>query len=174
MQTARDLMVKEFVTISHDASIIDAVKKMRALELDTGRVDVRCLVVLDAEGTPKALLTEADLIQSILPRFFRERRFSDFISKWLNTDLPEASLAELFEELTARARKKTVQDLVSPHDLVTIDPGASLVKVAYTLHIDKIKTLPVSEDGRIVGIVYRGAVFDAVSEKILAVERADD
>lgn len=163
---ARDLMVTDVETISEDATVREAVRLMRARPLDTAHVDVRCLVVLDGAGKPIHLLTEADLVHATMPWVFRERRFSDYIGKWLSSEVPEAAVQELYEELTSRARTKTVKEILNDRPLVTVEPGASLLKLAYTLYVERIKTVPVMEDGKVVGMVYRTAVFEAVADHI--------
>ncbi len=160
---ARDLMVKEFEVVPLSMPLLEAVKRLRSRPTEAGRVDVRCLVVADEQGAPRHLLTEADVIKAILPWFFREKKFSDFLSRWLARDLPEAALDELWGDLTRKARKKTVADVVSDAELVSVDENDSLLKVAYTMHAERIKTVPVAQEGKIVGIVFRAAVFDAIA-----------
>jgi CBS domain-containing protein len=163
---ARDVMVTDFEVVPASMPLLDAVKRLRARKLETGRVDVRCLVVDEGDGAPKHLLTEADVVRAILPWFFREKKFSDFVSRWLSKDLPPAALDELYADLTRRARKKTVKDILGEADLISVDAEDSLLKLAYTMHSERIKTVPVVRDGKIVGIVFRTAVFEAIADEM--------
>jgi predicted transcriptional regulator len=139
---------------------------MRARKLDTGHVDVRCLLVVDGEGRPTQMLTEADLIHAILPWVFREKRFADYVGKWLDSSVPEAAVEELLHDLVVRARKRTVQDITRDRPMVSVDEGASMLKVAYTMYAENIKTVPVAREGKIVGVVYRAAVFEALADRV--------
>jgi predicted transcriptional regulator len=164
---ARDIMVQDFDTIGMDAPLTDAIEKLRRRTLETGRIDVRCLVVTDAGGTPVHVLTEADVIKAVLPWFFREKKFSDFVSRWLARDLPQAALDELFRDLARTARKKAVKEVaMAEGPLISVDEDDSILRVAYTMHSEKIKTLPVTRQGKIVGIVFRAAVFEAIAHEI--------
>ena len=88
------------------------------------------------------------------------------VSQWLDSALPEASLDELLHDLASRARKKKVKDVLSDRPMVSVDEGASLLKVAYAMYSENIKTIPVTRAGEIVGVVYRGAVFEAIADRI--------
>jgi CBS domain-containing protein len=169
---ARDIMAKDFDVVSASTPLLEAVKKLRERKLETGKVDVRCLVVTDEKGEPWHLLTEADVIKAILPWFFREKKFSDFVTKWLSRDLPAAAMDELYADLARRARKQTVKDILGTAELVSVDEQDSLLKVAYTMHTERIKTVPVMREGKIVGIVFRSAVFEAIADEMEKGKRA--
>lgn len=164
---AKDVMVTDFESVPHATPLLEAVERMRNLKIKTGEVDIRCLVVSDTEGRSTHIITEADIIRAILPWFFREKRFFDFVGKWLSKDLPGASLTELWGDLAAAARKRVVGDILADTPLISVDEGDSLLKVAYVMHIDRIKSVPVTRDGEIVGIVYRTAIFEAIASEIV-------
>lgn len=164
---ARDLMTTDFETVAQDTPLLDAVKKLQARKLETGKVDVRCLVVTDEKGDPAHLMTEADVIKAILPWWFREKKFSSKVSEWLSKDVPPAALDELHADLARAARKKKVRDVGFPEGaIVSVEEGDSLLKIAHTMHVERIKTLPVVRDGKIVGIVFRAAVFEAIAAEL--------
>jgi CBS domain-containing protein len=165
---AKDLMVGEFELVPNHLPLLEAVDKMRQIKLETGRIDVRCLVISDDAAQPRHLVTEGDIIRAILPWFFRDKRFSNFVGKWLSSDLPQASLNELWSDLARAARKKKVKDVITEGaTLVSVDESDSLVKIAYLMHQERIKSVPVTREGRIVGIVFRSAVFEAVASEIV-------
>src|SRR5687767_6517131 len=107
---AKDLMLGEFELVPNTTPLLEAVDRMRQIKLVTGQMDVRCLVISDDAAQPRHLVTEGDVIRAILPWFFREKRFSDFVGKWLASDLPGASLNELWADLARAARKKKLKD----------------------------------------------------------------
>jgi CBS domain-containing protein len=160
-------MVTEFETIPETMPLLDAVERLQRQKLSAGRVDVRCLVVKGESGAPTRMLTEADVIRAILPRWFREPKFANFVAKWLTKDLPEAALNEVWTDLARAARKKTVKDIVGDVPLVSMDPDVSLLKVAYLMHTERIKSIPVMQDGQIIGIVFRTSVFETISREIV-------
>src|SRR5687768_11217906 len=108
---AKDLMVGDFELVANTLPLLEAVDKMRQLKLETGRIDVRCLVITDDAAQPRHLVTEGDVIRAVLPWFFREKRFSDYVGKWLSSELPGAALNELWADLARAARKKKVKDI---------------------------------------------------------------
>ncbi len=164
---ARDIMVTDFETIRMDTPLMDAITKLRQRQLITGKMDVRVLVVTDENGEPRHLLTEADVIREILPFFFKDKKFADFVNKWLAKDLPQASFDELFRDLARNAKKKSVKDVAFPdHPLISVDEDDSILKVAHTMHMQRIKSVPVTRGGKLVGICFRGAVFEAIAAEM--------
>ncbi len=166
MMQAKDLMVEEFATIEEGESLVTATRELLKRKLEAGHEDVRCLVVLDGEGKPSHILTEADLIRAILPSVFRDPNFVDYISRWLASDLPEASLNEVFFDMARAARRMSVGDLVKDKRIVSVTADASIIKIAYLMHQERIKTLPVMEGGKVIGMVFRTAVFEVIAREI--------
>jgi predicted transcriptional regulator len=163
---AKDIMVKEFETVSSDAPLLEAIAKLRGIKIKSHQRDIRCLLVTDVEGTYQGILTEADVIKVILPWIFREQKFTSYVDKYLSDDIPLGSVMELFHDVKGRVKKRQVKEVMST-GLVTVGEEATLLKMAYLMHRERIKTLPVLKDGKVIGVVFRTALSDMVADELL-------
>lgn len=138
MRTAQDIMTQEVITISPDADITEAVR----LLLDKG---VNGLPVVDAEGRLVGIICQSDLVrmQKNLPM--------PSLFTLLDGFLPLSSTA-LMEAEVKRIAASKVSDAMTAK-VVTISPETTIDDIA-TLMVDKkFHTLPVTDHGRLVGVV---------------------
>ena len=71
-----------------------------------------------------------------------------------------------FEALAAWARRLSVGEVMTK-DPASIGPDGTAFEAADLLLRHRIKALPVVEDGRVAGIVYRSSLYHRLSEGIL-------
>lgn len=138
MRTAKDIMTQSVITISPDADITEAVR----LLLDK---DVNGLPVVDTKGRLAGILCQSDLVrmQKNLPM--------PSLFTLLDGFLPLSSTA-LMEAEVKRIAASKVSDAMTAK-VVTISPETTIDDIA-TLMVDKgFHTLPVTEQGRLVGVV---------------------
>jgi CBS-domain-containing membrane protein len=138
MRTAKDIMTQTVITISPDADITAAVR----LLLDK---DVNGLPVVDAEGGLVGIICQSDLVrmQKNLPM--------PSLFTLLDGFLPLSSTA-LMEAEVKRIAASKVSDAMTAN-VVSISPETTIDDIA-TLMVDKqLHTLPVTDQGRIVGVV---------------------
>ena len=138
MRTAQDIMTPEVVTISPEADITEAVKIL----LDKG---INGLPVVDGEGRLVGILCQSDLVrmQKSLP--------IPSLFTLLDGFVPPSSSALLDAEVKRIAASK-VSDAMSTK-VVTVDPDMTIDEIAALMVDKKFHTLPVTRDGKLVGIV---------------------
>ncbi|MFJ5117187.1 CBS domain-containing protein [Kitasatospora sp. NPDC088548] len=132
-RTVQDVMTREVVTARPDTSF----KEVAAL---FHRNDITAIPVLDDQGRPLGMVSEADLIrkEAVLPD--PEGRFP---GRWLDA------------HDRARAEAETAGGLMTSPP-VTARPGWSVPEAARAMDKHKVKRLPVVDEvGRLVGIVSR-------------------
>lgn len=138
MRTAQDIMTREVITIAPEADITEAAH----LLLDKG---VNGLPVVDAEGRLVGILCQSDLVrmQKNLPM--------PSLFTLLDGFFPLSSTTLLEAEVKRIAASKVSEAMTAK--VVTIAPEATIDEIA-TLMVDrKLHTLPVTEGGRLVGVV---------------------
>lgn len=138
MLTARDIMTREVITISPEASVKDLAKLLEEHRISG-------MPVLDAVGRLVGVVTQSDLMQ-------RSR----------DLELPPALNIldlHLFLETPSRFKKRLekllgdkVQDVMTT-DPITIAADTPVKEIAGIMAANKVHTLPVLEGGRVVGIV---------------------
>ena len=138
MRTAQDIMTTEVITIGPEADITEAVKIL----LDKG---VNGLPVVDESGHLVGILCQSDLVrmQKSLP--------IPSLFTLLDGFVPLSSSALLEAEVKRIAASK-VSDAMSPK-VVTVPPGMTIAEIAALMVDKKFHTLPVANDGKLLGIV---------------------
>ncbi|BDV01624.1 membrane protein [Thermodesulfomicrobium sp. WS] len=138
MSTARDIMTTRVVTLSPDTDITAAAR----LLLDH---DINGAPVVDQDGAIVGILTQSDLVR------LQKKLPVPSLFTVLDGFLPLGSLAQ-YEQEVRRIAAATVADAMTTH-VTTITPDTPLEKVASLMVDKKFHTLPVVENGRLVGIV---------------------
>lgn len=150
--TVREIMDAEPTTVRPDASVEEVVRALRTHEL-TG------LPVVNDGGRCVGIITENDLVMSgdegdlHLPHYvelFGGIIFLESMSR--------------FEERLQRATASSAADMMT-EDPVTIEPDATVQQAGRTMSHHKHNRLPVVEHGRLVGVVTRVDVLDALTRE---------
>jgi len=156
---ARDLMTREFEIVQEDATLLDAMRHLRDGPLVEDEIGIKCVVVLDSEDQLAGILTQSDVVGEIL--------FPYFVRDLADRDQKGSTIRdEDYRALAIWAAKVKVRDVMS-REPVTLSPDADLFEAADTIVSRKVKSLPVVEDGRVVGVVYRSALYRSIAENIL-------
>jgi CBS domain-containing protein len=138
MLKAKDIMTKEVITVQPDTEVVHAAKMLIEHHING-------LPVVDKEGRLKGILCQSDLIvqqrKIPLPSFFII----------LDSFVPLTSSKNIEKELQ-KMSAITVKEAMTP-DPITVDPETSLEDIATLMVKNKIHTLPVLDQGRIVGII---------------------
>ena len=137
MLTAKDIMTTECITLTPDTDIITAAKTL----LDKS---INGAPVMDG-GSVVGVLCQADLLAQqkrvTLPTFFT----------LLDGVFPLSSSEDLEKEMTKIAAIK-VADAMTPNPTF-INPDTTLEDIATMMANEKIYTLPVIDNGILVGVV---------------------
>lgn len=152
MVTVREIMETGVPTVGPEAGVETVIGLLREHELPG------VPVVNDAEHV-LGIITEADLVLSEegsdlhLPHFIELFGGAVFLEP-----------LQRFEGRLRKAFASKARDLMT-EDPVTIDPGASVREAARLIARKRHNRLPVVEDGRLVGVVTRLDVLDALAHE---------
>jgi CBS domain-containing protein len=138
MLKAKDIMTKEILTVYPDTEVIQAAKLM----LDK---HISGLPVVDQEGHLKGIICQSDLMAQQrkipVPSFFI--LFDSAISltspQQIENEVKKMSAVRVSEAMT--------------HDPITVDPETGLEDIATLMVKHNIHTLPVLDQGWLVGII---------------------
>lgn len=140
MLKAVDVMTKEVKTVTEETSVRDLARILTENRIGS-------VPVVDADGKLIGIVTESDLIEQD-----KNLHIPTVISlfDWIIYLESEKKFERELKRMTAR----TVGDIYT-RDVITIAPSTPVSEIADTMSNRKIHTLPVVDEGRLVGIVSR-------------------
>ena len=155
---AADIMTLGVFTVRPETSL----KEAAGLMLERG---ISGLPVVDGTGRLVGIVTEGDLLRRAETGTERRR------SRWLEFLLGPGQLAN--EYVHSHARK--VQDVMTP-EVVTVSRDTPLQDVVNLLEQRRIKRVPVTRDDKLVGIISRANLVQALASLVqeVAPTRSDD
>lgn len=142
---ASDVMVRDVITVGPEATVNDV-----ATLLLTHRISA--VPVVDPAGTLVGIVSEGDLLHR--SEAGTERRHS----RWLALFASREALAQEF--VKSHARK--VADVMTRH-VITAPPHMPLRDIASLLEKNNIKRVPIVDNGKLVGIVSRANLIQALA-----------
>jgi CBS-domain-containing membrane protein len=145
---AMDVMVRDVITVKPDTDVASAIKLLV-------EHDISALPVVDEDGTVVGVLSEADLVRRTEIGTEKHRPW------WLEALTPASVLAEEF----AKSHGRRVSEIMSPHVVSTAE-DASLGEIATLLEKHRIKRVPIINDGKLVGIVSRSNLIQAMASSL--------
>jgi len=142
---ARDVMTTKLVTIGETATVQEAAKLM-------SENDVSALPVVDEQGRLVGLLSEADLLH-------RTEIGTQIVRPWwLEAVTPASTLAAEF----LHAHGTAACELMSKK-IISAAPSAPLSEIATLMERHRVKRIPIVEDGRLIGVVSRANLIQALA-----------
>ncbi|HUB64922.1 MAG TPA: CBS domain-containing protein [Methylocella sp.] len=142
---ARDVMVHDVVTVGPDEDVSKAVQLLV-------NHDISALPVVDGELRVIGILSEADLLHREKLGTEKHRAW------WLEAITPASMLAMDY----AKSHGRKVAELMSEH-VISANEDTSLSELANLLEKHRIKRLPILKDGKLVGIVSRANLIQALA-----------
>jgi CBS domain-containing protein len=148
--TVRDIMQTDVPTVQPEDSVETVLRLMREHELPG-------VPVVNDGGRCVGIITDADLVLSEedadlhMPHYFELFGGVVFLEP-----------LRRFEQRLRKAFSSTAADLMT-EDPITIEPSATVQEAARTIARRKHNRLPVIEHGRLVGVVTRLDVLDALT-----------
>ncbi|MEW9124072.1 MAG: CBS domain-containing protein [Thermotaleaceae bacterium] len=137
--TAEDIMTKDFHAVDEDSSVHEAIERL----LDS---DINCLPVVDGEESLKGIVTETDLL---------------YVDKKLNPS-DYYAYGEPYVPINTRILNENLNELrslriseVMTEKVVTVKLDTPLIQILDIIVNQAIKTIPVVEEGKLLGIVTR-------------------
>lgn len=140
MLTAREIMTREVVTVTTDTTIRELAEIIMNHRIGS-------VPVVDSEGVLVGIVTESDLIE-------QDKNFHIPTIISLFDWVIYLESEKKFERELKRMTALTVGEIYTK-DVVTVAPSTPISELADIMSSRKIHTLPVVEDGRLVGIVSR-------------------
>lgn len=154
MLKAKDIMKKELITLSPDTEITAAAKILLERRINGAPV-------VDGKGRLKGILCQSDLIAQ------QKRIPIPSVFNLLDGLIPLTSQKNLEKDMKKIAAT-TVSEAMTV-DPVTVDPETTIEDIATLMVEKKFHTLPVVDQGRIVGIIGK----EDVLRTLLPSSRAD-
>jgi CBS domain-containing protein len=145
---ATDVMVRDVVTVRPETDLAEAVKLL-------AERDVSALPVVDAESRLVGILSEADLVHRVEIGTEKRRPW------WLEAVTGAGTLAEEF----AKSHGEKVGEIMTS-DVVAVAEDTPLSEIAAILERKRIKRVPVTRDGKLVGIVSRSNLIQALASVV--------
>jgi CBS domain-containing protein len=149
-------MVRDVVTVRPDTDVAEAIKLM-------AQHDVSALPVLDAAGNLAGMLSEADLIHRVEIGTEKRRPW------WVEAVTGASTLATEF----AKSHGKKVGEVMTT-GVISVAEETSLSEVATVLERNGIKRVPIVKDGRLVGIVSRSNLIQALASVVGRMDQHDE
>ena len=140
---AHQIMTRSVITIAPDATILEAARTML-------QHHVSGLPVVDAAGKLLGIVSEGDFIRRSEIGTPRKR------GRWLKVLLGDSAVDYV------REHGRRVSDVMTS-DPVTITEDATLEEIVDAMETNGVKRLPVMKDGRLVGLVSRANLMQAVA-----------
>src|SRR3954451_100819 len=148
--TVRDIMDTRWATVFPEDTIETVVRTMREHELPG-------IPVVNEGDRCVGIITEADLI---MVGEEADLHLPHYIELFGGMVFLEST--RKFEERLRKAIASTARDVMT-EEPVTIDPDATVAEAAKLIAQRKHNRLPVVEHGRLIGVVTRVAVLDALT-----------
>jgi len=153
---AIDVMVRDVVTVRPDTDVADAVKLL-------AEHDVSALPVVDGEGNLLGILSEADLIHRAAIGTEKHRPW------WLEAVTGASTLAEEF----AKSHGKKVGEIMTS-GAISVSEDTPLSEIATLFERKRIKRAPVVRDGKLIGIVSRSNLIQALATVVGRIDQHDE
>jgi CBS domain-containing protein len=145
---ASDVMTRGVVTVGPKTDLAEAVRLLATH-------DVSALPVVDGENDLVGILSEADLIHRVEIGTEKHR------SWWVEAVTPGAALAGEF----AKEHGRKVGEIMTP-EVVSVAEDTPLSEIAALLERERIKRVPVVRNGKLVGIVSRSNLIQALASVV--------
>ena len=142
---AADVMVTNVITVGLDACLQDV-----AHLLLTNRISA--VPVVDSDGKVVGIVSEGDLMRRAEAGTGRRR------SWWLSLLTGKEGLAAQY----VKEHSRKVADVMT-RDVITATPDTPLQDIANVLEKNSIKRVPIIEDGKMVGLVSRANLLQALA-----------
>ncbi|BCO09133.1 hypothetical protein GF1_15090 [Desulfolithobacter dissulfuricans] len=153
---ARDIMVTISDYLAPDMPLREAVLQMRNSKRHHG-LAVKGMLVRDKQDNVVGILSIKDIMRAVIPPY-------------LSVDLSVFSWDNMLEDMTRRAREKTVADVMTKEVVSVADDDPLMVCVDIMIR-KGLQRLPVKdEDGEIIGMVYIRDVYNLIADILVKEE----
>ncbi len=152
---AADIMTPDVISAGPETPVAELIRLMMENGISA--------VPIVSDGRIVGIVSEGDLLRRV------ETGTEPHPSRWLALVTPSNRLAEDYAKSHGRRAAE-----VMTHDVITVADTASVAEIAQLLAAKRIKRLPVTRDGRLVGIVSRRNLLQALATSLSAPPVAAD
>src|SRR5215475_9506304 len=149
MMRAADVMGRNVITVHPDTEIADAIKLLV-------EHDISALPVVDEHSKLVGIMSEADLMRRTEIGTEKQR------PHWIESLMGAATLAGEF----TKSHALKVGEIMT-EEVVSVSEDASLAEIATLFERHRIKRVPVTRDGAVVGIVSRSNLIQALASAVV-------
>jgi len=142
---AADVMVRNVITVPQDSVVAEVVDRLIGNRISA-------VPVVDADGRVVGVVSEGDLVRRAEAGTELRR------SHWLEWMVPNQTLAAEF----VKSHSRRVSDIMT-RNVISVAPDTPLDEVATILESNGIKRVPVIENGKLVGILSRSNLVQALA-----------
>jgi CBS domain-containing protein len=153
---AVDVMVRDVVTIRPDTDVAEVIRLL-------AEHDVSALPVVDPAGNLVGVLSEADLIHRVEIGTEKRRPW------WQEAVTGASTLATDF----AKSHGKKVDEIMTS-GVISVSEDTPLSEIAALFERKGIKRVPVVRDGKLVGIVSRSNLIQALASAVGRMDQHDE
>jgi len=153
--TVADIMDADPITVTPEASVEDVVRVLKENELPG-------LPVVNEGGRCVGIITEADLVIADDEGDLHIPHYVEVMGGVIWLDFHHLNPLARFDERLRKATASTAQDMMTA-DPVTIESSAAVKDAARIIAEEGHNRLPVTDHGRLVGIVTRVDVLQALA-----------
>jgi len=150
MLAARDIMTKEVITVPPETLVSDLAQTLAGKNI--GGVPV-----VTADGRLVGIVTQSDLVERV--QELKLPPAINILDLHVYLQIPSQLFRKVEKMLGA-----TVADVMSPKP-VTVSPETPVPRIAALMAEQKVHTLPVLEQGKIVGIIGKMDLVRAVARE---------
>jgi len=167
--------VKEYATVSENATLYEAVKALEKAQEDFNPKDSRHLhrqlLVIDKHGDIIGKIGQLDIIMSLEPKYnnmgdMRYLSRTGFSSHFIKTIMEKNALFEIpLADMCKNAKNLIVKDFMySPREDEYVEATASLRLAVHMLIVSGHHNLLVTRNNKIVGILRLADVFNEIAK----------
>jgi CBS domain-containing protein len=147
---ASDIMTRDVAVVHPETTLLDALKLMASRR-------VSGLPVVDEHGTLVGIMSEGDVLGCHEGFSEREARWFDLLAEGLEL------APDFLQEVQEQHRK--IKAIMSSNP-VTVTETTPARDIASLMHSHGIKRVPVTRDGKVVGIVSRADLVRALAQEL--------
>lgn len=154
---AKQIMNTQFHFLHPQQSIVEAIRMFKTAGKEEGKKIFGMMVIDDDRLV--GMLSMYDILLYINPKHLG-----------ILGEMEDISCEPLFKNLLNRVKKARVEDLIS-NILVSVEPDTHVLVVMDTMIKKHVRRIPVVENQRVVGILYRSDLFNYIMNKIIEDEK---
>jgi CBS-domain-containing membrane protein len=170
---AKDVLIPldKYPHLPYWFTLRQAMAEMEAAQLEIhGRVSLpRMILVFDEKYQLMGMARRRDILRGMEPSFLRDKPLQYRKKLWdvePDPGLSEFSYGHVMEAVEKLSDEVTIGDVMIPIQ-ATVDYNDHIVTIIYEMNKHDLSMLPVTKEGRVVGVVRSVDVFHEVAKELI-------